>query len=182
MSRTSSLIQVRIRWRFTCSPACPKMPMSTIDRIVYQPVDREYEDGATDFIRVPVLSANLVADFGIENDRKAGHNPRRQLNLLSREWLDTVAGLGFQTGAGQFGEQLTVSGLPFNDIQPGTQLQLGDEAVIEVTQPRTGCSRLEAAQGRSIAGIGPIGLLARVVIGGEIRVGDEIVIRLPAQT
>jgi MOSC domain-containing protein YiiM len=45
-----------------------------------------------------------------------------------------------------------------------------------VIQPRTGCSRLETAQGQSVmtAGVGKLGILARVVRGGTIRVGDEV--------
>ena len=155
--------------------------MGTIEHIVYQPIDQEYEEGQLDYIRIPVTSARLLANHGLENDRKAGHHPKRQLNILSREWLDKIAPLGYQTKPGEFGEQVTVANMDFDELVPGTRIQLGETAVVEITKGRTGCSRLEAAQGQSIAGIGPIGLLARVVVGGEIRVGDAVGV-LDAQT
>jgi len=148
--------------------------MPHIESIVYQPKDSAYRDGDGDFIRVPLEQARLIADHGIDGDRKAGHNQTRQLNLLSGEWLDAVRPLGYRTGPGQFGEQIIVAGLAVEGLAPGVRLALGDEAIIEITKGRTGCSRLEAAQGKSIAGIGHIGAMARVVIGGTIRVGDPV--------
>lgn len=147
--------------------------MAYLYSIVYQPVGQEYEDPMGDYIRVPAQQVNLVANHGIEGDQKAGHHPERQLNLLSLEWLERIALLGYRTGPGQFGEQIIVSGMPVEELQPGTRLQLGS-TVIEVTKARTGCSRLEAAQGKSIAGLGALGVLARVITGGSISVGDAV--------
>jgi MOSC domain-containing protein YiiM len=59
-------------------------------------------------------------------------------------------------------------------LPPGTRLQLGDAAVLEIVKGRSGCTRLEAAQGKSITGLGPIGMLARVITSGPIRVGDPV--------
>lgn len=148
--------------------------MAQLISIVYQPRDRRYADPMGDFIRVPLESARLVADHGIDGDRKAGHNATRQLNLLSRDWLAARAEQGYRTEPGQFGEQLIVDGLAVETLPPGTILAIGDEAVIAITKGRTGCNRLEAAQGQSIAGLGPIGALARVVTGGLIRIGDAV--------
>lgn len=148
--------------------------MAQIESIVYQPLDRDYDDPLGDFLRVARDVADLIADHGIAGDRKAGHNPARQLNLLSAEWVATRAAEGYRAAPGQFGEQIILSGLAVETLPPGTRLRLGDGAVIEVTKGRTGCARLEAAQGKSIAGLGPIGALARVVVGGRVRVGDPV--------
>lgn len=151
--------------------------MAEIYSIVYQPIDREYEGrGDSDFIREPLAAAELVAGHGIRGDRKAGHNPARQVNLLSREWLAMAAKRGYRAAPGQFGEQLIVEGLDVTALPPGTRLLLGDTALIEIVKGRTGCERLEAAQGKSIAGLGPIGVLARVIEGGSIRVGDPVAV------
>ena len=61
-------------------------------------------------------------------------------------------------------------------LPPGARLRLGAAAVLEIVKGRNGCTRLEAAQGQTIAGLGPIGVLARVVEGGEIGVGDEVAV------
>jgi MOSC domain-containing protein YiiM len=150
--------------------------MATIHSIVFHPLDREYENRAGDFIRVPSGRAALVAGHGIQGDRKAGNHPDRHLNLLSQEWLEAVGPRGYKTGPGEFGEQIIVAGLAVEGLQPGDRLQLGKEAVIEVSKLRTGCERLEAAQGRTIQGLGPLGALARVITGGEIAVGDPVVV------
>lgn len=148
--------------------------MAHIESIVYQPLDQQYDERLDYYIRVPVQQINLIANHGLEGDQKGGHNPIRQLNLLSREWLNSVQPKGYKTQPGQFGEQMIVEGLNFDEIQPGDRLQLGEEACIEITKPRTGCERLVLAQGKSIEGIGAIGLLAKVIDGGTIHVGDEI--------
>ena len=150
--------------------------MAHIHSIVYQPTDQAYGERMDDYIRVPLQQALLIANHGIEGDRKAGHNPIRQLNLLSLEWLTAVGPKGYKTEPGQFGEQIIVAGLAVESLEPGARLQLGNEACIEVTKSRTGCDRLELAQGRSIEGLGSVGVLAKVLSGGTIRVGDPVTV------
>lgn len=151
--------------------------MAQITSIVYQPVSMTYSDNREDYLRLPLESARLIAGHGIDGDQKAGHHPDRQINLLSHEWLQALAPQGYRTAPGQFGEQLIVQGLPLLELQPGDRLQLGDQAVIEITKPRTGCDRLERAQrGKPVVGhLGPLGQLAKVTRGGTIRVGDPVV-------
>jgi MOSC domain-containing protein YiiM len=148
--------------------------MASIRSIVYHPLDREYENRAGDYIRVPLERAALVAGHGIDGDQKAGHHPDRHLNLISQEWLDSIQPKGYKTAPGQFGEQIIVSGLAMEALQAGDRLQLGAEVIIEISKLRTGCERLEAAQGRTIQGLGPLGAMARVVTGGAIAVGDTV--------
>jgi MOSC domain-containing protein YiiM len=150
--------------------------MAHILSIVYQPLDREYGESLKDYIRVPIQTARLIENHGIEGDQKAGHNPVRQLNLLSHEWLQSIQPKGYRTEPGQFGEQVILEGLAIDSLVPGTRLQLGNEAIIEITKTRTGCERLELAQDKSIEGIGPIGVLAKIIVGGMINVGDSIVV------
>ena len=148
--------------------------MSQIVSITYQPRDRRYTDRLGDYIRVPFASAMLVADHGIDGDQKAGHNKSRQVNRVSAGWLSARAAEGYRAAPGQFGEQIIVAGLAVETLPPGTRLALGPQAILTITKGRTGCDRLEAAQGKSIADLGPIGALARVVMGGPIQVGDMV--------
>ena len=154
--------------------------MPQITSIAYQPRDRTYDDPLSDYIRVPVETATLVANHGLDGDRKAGHNKTRQVNLLSAEWLAARAAEGYRAGPGQFGEQLIVEGLAVETLPAGTMLALGPEAIIAITKGRTGCERLQAVQPRPTTGLGPIGVLARVVMGGPIRVGDAVRVLEPA--
>jgi MOSC domain-containing protein YiiM len=154
--------------------------MPTIFSIVHHPLDRQYENRDGDYIRVPLQEAQLLEGHGIDGDQKAGHHPDRQLNLLSKEWLEAVHPKGYHTEPGQFGEQIILEGVAVEALEPGARLQLGRAAVIEITKLRTGCERLEAAQGQSIRGLGPLGALARVISGGAIRVGDGVLVLEPA--
>ena len=150
--------------------------MPQLTSITYQPRDRDYADGQTDFIRLPLETAELVAGHGLRGDRKAGRNLNRQVNLLSAEWLAMAAARGYRAEPGQFGEQLIIEGIDLIALPPGTRLALGGSAVLEIVKGRTGCSRLEAAQRQSIAVLGPIGVLARVIDGGPIGVGDAVAV------
>lgn len=148
--------------------------MGYIFSIVYQPYDQTYGERREDFIRVPLETANLITNHGIEGDQKAGHRTR-QLNLLSYQWLAERKKEGYKTNPGEFGEQLIIKELAVETLNPGDRLQLGDEAIIEMTRARTGCLRLGTAQG--IDGQLPyqyIGIMAKVITGGSIRVGDSV--------
>jgi len=150
--------------------------MASIYSIVYHPLDQEYQDREGDYIRHPLQSAQLIANHGIQGDQKAGHHPDRHLNLISLEWLAAVKPKGYRAEPGQFGEQIIIAGLAVEGLEPGDRLQLGSEALIEVTKLRTGCERLEAAQGKSRDGLGPLGAMAKVITGGAIKVGDPVVV------
>jgi MOSC domain-containing protein YiiM len=150
--------------------------MASIYSIVYQPKDQKYIERQAAFIRIPVQQAQLIAGYGIEGDQKGGHDPLRQLNILSHEWLLTQQPKGYKTQPGQFGEQIILAGLAVESLEPGARLQLGNEAQIEIAKRRMPCERLQAAQGKSIEDLGPVGMLAKVIVGGQIRVGDEVTV------
>ena len=149
--------------------------MAQIVSIAYTP--RDVERRPTDhYARVPVERATLVEQRGIEGDVK-GSGGSRQLNVMRAETLAELAAEGRQTGPGQMGEQLVIAGLDPASFAEGTRLQLGKSAVIEVGIPRTGCNRFESIQGTTKQSVaGRLGVLARVVAGGEVAVGDAVVV------
>ena len=125
------------------------------------------------FERVAVERAQLVENHGIEGDAK-GRPGTREVNVMCAEVLAELAAEGFQTAPGEMGEQVVIAGVPAAALAPGVRLQLGG-AVIEVILPRTGCARFEHIQGRpKQSGQGRLGVMARVVSGGEVAVGDEV--------
>ena len=141
--------------------------------IVYSPAEGETEP-PDHYQRVPVTQSALTVKGGLTGDRK-GRHPDRQLNVMTREVLDTLAAEGYHTAPGQMGEQLVVSGLDLNALAPGDRVQLGAEAVIEVVKPRTGCDRFEAIQKLTRQqAAGRLGQMCRVVVGGPLAVGDEV--------
>lgn len=147
--------------------------MPTLSSIVYSPASGETEP-LDHYQRVPLAQATLTVKRGIEGDRKGSH-PDRQLNVMTAEVLAGLRAEGYQTGPGQMGEQLVISGLDLNALAPGDRVQLGAEAVIEVVKPRTGCDRFEAIQKLTRQpAAGRMGQMCRVVVGGAIAVGDPV--------
>jgi MOSC domain-containing protein YiiM len=128
------------------------------------------------FARVALQTATLEAGRGIVTDCK-GSRPERQLNIMSLETLEELRARGYQTGPGEMGEQIIVSGIAVDPLAAGTQLRFGNEVVIEVLKPRTGCERLRQIQGCTPADVaGQLGVMARVVLGGTIQVGDAVIL------
>jgi MOSC domain-containing protein YiiM len=140
--------------------------------IVHTPRDRAGRP-QDHYVRVPLDRARLVENGGIEGDTK-GRPGDRQLNIMVAEVLEGLRAEGFKTAPGELGEQLIVSGVDPASLAVGARLRVGT-AVVEVTIPRTGCARFEMIQGKSkSAAAGRLGVMARVVVGGEAGVGDGV--------
>jgi len=150
--------------------------MSSIHSLVYQPAPSEHTP-PYHYNRVPVDCVNLIAGHGIEGDQKAGHNPNRHLNILSLDDVHSLAQEGWQAEPGQLGEQVVVSGLDVASLEPGTRLQFGDSAVIEVVKLRTGCDWLQLIQGKNPEDAARrLGVMARVVASGAVCTGAPVVV------
>ncbi len=127
------------------------------------------------YSREPVEGLQLIAGHGIEGDLKAGHHPDRHLNIMSFETLESLRAEGFRTSPGEMGEQVIVSELLIDSLTPGTRLQFGNEAEIEITKPRTGCDWFELVQGKSPKlAANRMGMMAKVVKSGRVNVGDSV--------
>jgi MOSC domain-containing protein YiiM len=146
--------------------------MTQIASIVYKPAGMpEPEDS---YLRLDLEEAALIVGHGIEGDRKGGH-PDRQLNLMSYETLTNLRARGFYTEPGQMGEQIVLHQLDVDNLPAGARVQLGADAVIEVIKARTGCEKFERLQGHKREEVaGQMGIIARVVVGGRIHVGDPV--------
>lgn len=148
--------------------------MSHIYSLCYQPKKTPHRPPYY-YRRVPVQSLNLIAGHGIEGDQKAGRHPQRQLNLMSFETLEIMRAEGFKTNPGEMGEQIIIKGLEVGNLVAGTRLQLGESACIEIHEKRTGCDWFKQIQGRSSKDTaGNMGVMASVITGGVVRVGDAV--------
>jgi MOSC domain-containing protein YiiM len=74
----------------------------------------------------------LVAGQGIAGDAHAGPG-RRQISLLALEDIREMQGKGLIVQPGDFAENITTEGIPWNRVSLGDQISIG-EAVLEVTQ------------------------------------------------
>ena len=146
--------------------------MASIYSLVYRP---EQAHPAEHYLRVPLDTARLLVGHGIEGDQNGNGNSNRQLNVMSYETMQELGGEGFKVQPGELGEQIILRGLDVNVLETGARIQLGDSAVIEIIKPRTGCDRFEAIQGKPRTdAANRLGMMARVVTAGEVRVGDTV--------
>jgi MOSC domain-containing protein YiiM len=145
----------------------------------------------------------LLAGLGVEGDAHLGetvkHRSRlardptqpnlRQVHLIHAELLADVAAKGFTVRPGDLGENVLTEGIDLLGLPRGARLTLG-EAEIEITGLRNPCSQIEAFQpgllaqmlGRAPDGalIRKTGVMAVVLRGGVVRVGDAIAVEMPA--
>ena len=109
-----------------------------------------------------------TAGEGLEGCAHA-NPPKREVLFVSKEHLDSV---GVEPGA--IRENLTVEGDDVEQWPIGQRVRAG-EAVFEITMVCDPCHRMdELRQGLRTELEGKRGMLARVVEGGEVAVGDEI--------
>ncbi len=124
--------------------------------------------------KIPVESAIARAEYGIESDAHAGQW-HRQVSLLAAEDIQTVRDNLPDVGPGDFAENIILSGLDLASLGLGSQLRLGCKTVLSITQIGKVCStpcRIYHLTGDCI--MPRLGLFARVLKGGEIRVGDDV--------
>ncbi len=130
--------------------------------------------------RQPVLSvpsASLQPGAGLAGDRWQGQpEGGRQVTLLAAEDLAAIAGfLGRDAVTPEeLRRNILVSGINLLALKE-CRVRIGT-AVLQVTGECHPCSRMEAILGvggyNAVRGHG--GITARVVEGGEVRVGDEV--------
>ena len=119
--------------------------------------------------------AVLKEEHGIVGDAHAGPG-ERQLSLLANESIDKIRekleiGLCF----GRFAENITTEGIVLSTLPIGTQLQMGKEAVIEITKIGKECHN--ECEIKRLAGdcvMPREGIFGKVVRGGKISKGDVI--------
>lgn len=118
----------------------------------------------------PVDSATLVVLKGIEGDGHAWS--KREVSLLSIESINKMGG-SFRPG--DFAENLTTEGLELLRLPIGSRLQIGDSAIIEISEIGKIChDKCEIFKKHGRCVMPEEGVFAKVVTGGKIKKGDEI--------
>jgi MOSC domain-containing protein YiiM len=122
--------------------------------------------------KLNVPQAELRIDHGIVGDAHAGSGPR-QVSLLAIESIERLREKGLKIAPGDFAENITTEGLAAPSLKVGVKLKVGDEAELEITQLGKVCHGQCAVYDRLGDCIMPKeGVFARVIRGGQIKVGD----------
>ena len=140
--------------------------------------------------KLAVPEARVTA-LGLEGDahRDLEHHggSERAVCLFSLERIHALQAEGHLIAPGTIGENVTIEGLEWSLVAPGSRLQLGAEVVIEVTRYTTPCMNIARAfKGGNFARVsekrhpGDSRVYARVLQTGTVRAGDAV--RLMAAT
>jgi MOSC domain-containing protein YiiM len=145
----------------------------------------------------------LQKGLGVEGDAHNGvtvkHRSRvaqdptqpnlRQVHLIHSELHAELKTKGFTVEYGQMGENITTLDIDLLGLPKGTQLHIGETAVVEVTGLRNPCNQLNGIQDgllnavldKDEAGnlIRKAGIMGIVLEGGVIKLGDSIKVILP---
>ena len=134
--------------------------------------------------KLPVERA-YVHGLGLEgdahNDKVHHGGPHRAVCLYSLERLEQLQAEGHPARPGSLGENLTVSGLDWSRVEPGSRLRVGERVVLEVTQYTVPCRTIRGSFSDGRFGRvsqkthpGESRVYARVLEPGEVRPGDEV--------
>ncbi|TFH05166.1 MAG: MOSC domain-containing protein [Spirochaetales bacterium] len=127
--------------------------------------------------KLPV-AGGVIGELGIESD---GHNysghggPDKALCLYSLERILEFQREGHPIYPGSTGENLTISGLNWDELKPGDCLRIGDEILIRITSYTAPCGKVKESFARGDfspmdqkVNAGRARLYASVVTGGTI--------------
>jgi MOSC domain-containing protein YiiM len=129
---------------------------------------------------------------GLEGDahRHAEHHggPDRALCLFSLERIEALQVEGHPVEPGALGENLTIAGLDWADVQPDAVFRLGDEVLVQITGFTSPCLTIRRS---FLGGVysrvseqrhpGWSRVYARVLVPGEIVAGHRIERLSPAE-
>jgi len=122
-----------------------------------------------------VGSALLKEDSGIEGDAHAG-TPKRQVSLLAIESVEKMRAKGLKVSPGDFAENITTEGIDLLGLKIGERLSLGSGAILEISQIGKEChTRCNIYYQAGDCVMPKEGIFAKVIKGGTVKTGDEII-------
>lgn len=132
-----------------------------------------------------VTTAGLSGDQ--QRDLRFHGGPDRALCLWSLEVIETLRAEGHPIAPGSVGENLTLAGLDWADLGPGSRLYLGPQVQVEITDYAPPCRTvMRWFSDRRYSRIsqthypGSSRLYARVLQTGDLTTGDRVTVAAEA--
>lgn len=124
------------------------------------------------------LGSGLVGDF-VGDPRSHGGDHQAVYTYAVEDlqwWADQ---LSITVAAGQFGENLTTTGIDVSGALIGERWQVGDQVVLQVTDPRVPCATFRGWMRRpgwlkTFTAAARPGAYLRVITPGTLRAGDAV--------
>ena len=118
----------------------------------------------------PVQEATALSGKGLEGDRSCKEGNVRQVLFMDKETLDEL-----ELRPGQIKENITTTGLDLSQAQAGQVFFIGDQVTMEIVGVCEPCGKMDVIRPGLRGSIdGRRGMLAMVINGGPIKVGDSI--------
>lgn len=134
--------------------------------------------------KLPVQTAEIT-ELGIVGDEQADKEHHGGIDmalcLFSLDVIERFQAEGHPIAPGSVGENLTISGIDWSEVSPGTRMAIGPEVEIEITQYTSPCVKnsgwfLEGDFARMLQSRHPgeARVYARVTSTGSVETGDEV--------
>ena len=118
----------------------------------------------------PVQEATAISGLGLEGARSAYEGNARQVLFVDKEILD-----GAGLAPGQVKENITVTGMNVAQVQPGQMFTIGNSVTLEAVGDCEACGKMDAIRMGLMDELqGKRGMLAKVINGGSIKIGDSV--------
>ena len=118
----------------------------------------------------PVQEATAISGKGIEGDRSCKAGNPRQVLVMDQETLDEM-----ELEPGRIKENITTTGLDLSKTEPGQVFFIGDEVTMEIVGECEPCGKMDVIRSGLQQRLNHRrGMLAMVVNGGPIKIGDSI--------
>ena len=119
---------------------------------------------------VKVGQATVLEDMGFEGDRHARQGSSRQVLLMDMETLKEKTLL-----PGEIRENITIEGIDLSKVTAGQVFFIGGEVTLEATGQCVPCYRLDEIRPGLRSDLDQKrGILATVLNGGVISIGDDV--------
>ena len=116
----------------------------------------------------------LIEGKGLARDAHAGFM-HRQVSLLGKESIEKIRAKGLDVTYGDFAENLSTEGIVLYELPIGTEIRVGDQVLLRVSQIGKEChTRCAIFQQVGDCVMPREGIFAEVMREGEVKIGDEI--------
>ncbi len=137
--------------------------------------------------RITVAKVSQLGLQGDAQDDKVTHGgPERAVCIYALEKVRALQAEGHPIQVGSVGENLTVEGIPWESVMPGSRLRIGDQVHLEITSFTSPCKTIRRSfiDGRFVrisqkVHPGWSRVYAKVTAEGEVRLGDQVEILAP---
>jgi len=126
-----------------------------------------------------VTAEGLDGDGHRDTDNHGG--PERAVCLFALEQIQALQAEGHPVVPGALGENVTIEGIEWTRVVPGSRLQLGDAVTLEVTRYTSPCVNIrpafvhgEYSRVSEKRHPGWSRVYARVLVPGTVRTGDAV--------